>query len=63
MAQVAEVGHVLVLRQPVDGLLEDAVVAAEHRAVARQQELTVVARDPLQRLEEVGDIRAVGGRR
>src|SRR5262245_11938103 len=34
----AEVGHVLVLRQPVDGLLNDAVVTAKDGAVAGQQE-------------------------
>ena len=57
----AEVGHVLILRQPVDGLLQDAVVAAEDRAVAGQQELGVVLADALQRLEEVGDVGAVVG--
>src|SRR5438128_808904 len=33
----AEVGHVLVLRQAIDRLLDDAVVAAEHRTVTGQQ--------------------------
>ena len=34
----AEVGHVLVLRQPVDGLLQDLGIFAENRAVAGQQD-------------------------
>src|SRR5262249_1030367 len=57
----AEVGHVLVLAEAVDGLLQDAVVAAEDRPVAGQQELSVVAVDAAQRLEELGDVGAVVG--
>ena len=55
----AEVGHVLVLRQPVDRLLQNAIVAAEDRAVAGEQELGIVLDDALQALDEVGQVGAV----
>ncbi|MEK7787619.1 MAG: hypothetical protein AAB658_19620, partial [Chloroflexota bacterium] len=44
------------LRQAVDSLLEDAVGAAEDRAVARQQELRVVLLDAYQRLDELRQV-------
>src|SRR5262249_35477197 len=57
----AKIGHVLILRQTVDRLLNDAFVTPEDRPVAGQQEGGVVAQDALQRADEGGDIRAVMG--
>src|SRR5687768_13874100 len=55
----AEVGHVLILRQAVDRLLQDAVVTAKDRPVARQQELGVVLDDALQRLQVIRNVRSM----
>ena len=57
----AEVGHVLVLREPVDGILKNLGIFPENRAVARQEELGVVVADARQRLDEAGQVRAVVG--
>ena len=55
----AEVGHVLILRQPIDCFLDDAIVAAEHRAVAGQEIFGIVLQDPFERSDEVGEVGAV----
>ena len=59
----AEVGHVLILRQAVDGFLKDARIAAEDGAVTGQQKLGVVAVDALERLDEVAAGSSRDGRR
>ena len=41
----AEVGHVLVLREPVDRILQNLGIFPENRAVAGEQELGVVVAD------------------
>src|SRR5687768_10738323 len=55
----AEVGHVLVLGEAVDGFLEYLAVFAEGRAVAGQKEFGVVLADALERIDEVGKVSAV----
>src|SRR5262245_43789095 len=57
----AEVRHVLILLQAIDRFLQDTLVAAKNRAVARQQKVRVVLDDALERLDEVRQVRAVMG--
>ncbi len=59
----AEVGHVLVLRQPVDRLLDELLVLAEHRAVAGEQDFGVVGQNARQRRDEICAGPSRGGRR
>ena len=51
----AEVGHVLILGQPVDRLLQDTRIAPEDGTVTRQQKLSVVTLDAPQRVGHVAD--------
>src|SRR5262249_15122194 len=55
----AEVGHVLILRQPIDRLLDNAVIAAKDRAMTGQQILRIIPADPTKRVEELGEARTV----
>src|SRR5437879_3667720 len=55
----AEVSHVLIAAEAIDRFLDDAVVAAKHRAVARQKEFGIVLADALERADEVGDVGAM----
>src|SRR5438128_11950990 len=57
----AEVSHVLIAAEAIDRFLDDAVVAAKHRAVARQKEFGIVLADALERADEVGDVGAMMG--
>src|SRR5713226_876437 len=55
----AEIGHVLIAGEAINRFLDDAVVAAKHRAMAGKKELGLVFANPLERGDVVGNIRAV----
>src|SRR5262249_32172359 len=57
----AEVGHVEIGLAPRDCAVDQPVILAKHRAVAGQEPLDVAGLDPLQRLDEIGDVAAVMG--
>ena len=48
----AEVGHVLVLREPVDRILKNCRIFPKNRAVAGQEELRVVVAEACEGLDE-----------
>src|SRR5262249_4168127 len=54
-----EVGHVLILGQPVDGPLQNAIVTPKHRTMTRQEKLRIVLQDALERMDEVRDVRTM----
>jgi hypothetical protein len=55
----AEIGHVLVFRQPIDGILENFRIFAKNRPVAGEKKLGIVVPDAGERLEILGYARAV----
>src|SRR5437588_10259820 len=55
----AEIGHVLVLREPVDGFLQDTIVAAKNGAMTGKEVLRVVVENAFERIDELRDVGAV----
>src|SRR5262249_12468837 len=56
-----EVGHVLILGQPVDGFLQDALIAPKDGPVTGQEEVRVVLKNAFEGMNEVRNVRTVVG--